>query len=94
MTFAVSRAQLRSQLRGAGLDHVEVVTLDVTLDLQVANLHATPSSGVQSGGTFLVQWNDANAGNLDSAGSFTDSLTVITLRHQVQSTRSRSCAAT
>ena len=46
-------------------------------DLQVANLAVSPATGVESGGTIAVSWDDANTGNGAVSGAYTDSLTVI-----------------
>jgi len=46
-------------------------------DLQVANLAVSPATGVQSGGTIAISWDDANTGNGAVSGAFTDSLTIV-----------------
>ncbi|HND51949.1 MAG TPA: CARDB domain-containing protein, partial [Pirellulaceae bacterium] len=46
-------------------------------DLRVSNLRTQPATGLLSGGTVVVKWDDANAGNGPSSGSFGDRLTVV-----------------
>ncbi len=45
-------------------------------DLQVANLGLAPASGLQSGSHVVLSWDDANAGNAATTGSWVDSVTV------------------
>jgi hypothetical protein len=47
-----------------------------TLDLYVRALSLTPSSGLQSSGTLLVNWTDATTGSIPTPGAFTDSVTI------------------
>ncbi len=47
-----------------------------TLDLYVGALSLTPSSGLQSSGTLLVNWTDATTGSIPTPGAFTDSVTI------------------
>jgi len=55
---------------------VSLTNVNPVPDLQVANLRVLPATGVQSGDTLLVEWNDANTGTGPVNGSFTDSITV------------------
>ncbi len=44
-------------------------------DLEVSGMAATPSSGLQSGGSVVLSWNDANQGNAAATGSWVDAVT-------------------
>ena len=43
----------------------------------MANLAVAPATGVQSGATLAVSWNDANTGNGPVTGDYNDSLTIV-----------------
>ncbi len=45
-------------------------------DLQVANLSLAPSTGLQSGSNVVLSWDDLNAGDAATDGSWADSVTV------------------
>jgi hypothetical protein len=46
-------------------------------DLQVTGLTATPATGLQSGDSLVLSWNDNNTGNGPTTGPFYDHLTVV-----------------
>ncbi len=50
--------------------------LSPAADLQVANLSLAPSTGLQSGSNVVLSWDDLNAGDAATDGSWTDSVTV------------------
>ena len=62
---------------------VSTLSLTSTLafypDLQVANLRFSPASGIQSGQTVLVRWDDANTGTGPTTASWNDKVTVVNL---------------
>src|SRR5262249_35475387 len=45
-------------------------------DLQVGNLRLDPVTGLQSGVTVVVRWDDRNTGARATSGSWTDSVTI------------------
>ncbi len=57
------------------------VTAAVTLapypDLQVNNLRTTPATGLQSGSSLVIAWDDANPGSGATPAGWSDSLTVV-----------------
>ena len=59
-----------AQITGENLGVFKAVSLSVT------GLSTSPSSGLQSGTSLVVQWNDTNTGTLPASGSFTDLVTV------------------
>src|SRR5262249_13874024 len=51
-------------------------TLAAYPDLQVSNVTLVPATGLESGGTLVVRWNDLNAGNSAATGPWHDRLLV------------------
>jgi hypothetical protein len=56
---------------------VAAATLAPYPDLQVGSLTTTPSSGLQSGQSLLLQWNDLNTGTAPTTGAFDDHVNVV-----------------
>src|SRR5262249_15013281 len=55
--------------------YTETSTLAAYADLEVTGLSVTPATGLQSGNTVTVNWNDVNIGN-KAAGAFTDAVNI------------------
>jgi len=61
----------------AELNNSSQARFDLSLDLQAKDLATIPSSGVQSGNYLTVQWNDFNAGENPTMGSWYDRIVVV-----------------
>ncbi len=74
-TAAVSGDPAYSQLTPPS---VSVTNLGTNLlDLQVVNLAVTPATGLQSGNTVTINWNDTVTGNIPTPAGFYDNVTVV-----------------
>src|SRR5262249_5297305 len=51
-------------------------TINTYPDLQVANLRAEPATGLKSGDSLTLRWDDTNTGNRATKGSWDDQVVV------------------